>query len=141
MVAAVAKVAAHKKDSNKISSTKILAENIKAINNKDQKIVLPQVDGFEVVKISDIIRGEAADNYTVLHLTNGEKHTLSKTLKHYEDLLTDFGFIRTHKSHLLNPTHVVKYKKGKVGQAIMVDGSVALVSANAKKDFMRFFAV
>ena len=64
---------------------------------------------------------------------------LSKTLKFYEDLLTEFGFLRTHKSHLLNLSQVVKYKKGKVGQAIMVDESSVLVTAKARKEFMKYF--
>jgi two-component system LytT family response regulator len=72
---------------------------------------LPQIDGFEVAKISDIIRGEASDNYTVLHLVGNKKYTLSKTLKFHEELLGEFGFLRTHKSHLLDLSHVVKYKK------------------------------
>jgi two-component system LytT family response regulator len=140
LVASVEKIKTNRDNNIEVSSTKVLAENIKAINNREQKIVLPQMDGFEVVKITDIIRAEASDNYTVLYLTDGKKYTLSKTLKYYEELLGEFGFLRTHKSHLLNPSHVVKYKKGKVGQAIMVDSSVVLITAAAKKEFMQFFS-
>lgn len=139
LVSAVNKIKENKAKSGAISNTKILSENIKAINNREQKIVLPQIDGFEVAKISDIIRGEASDNYTVLHLVGNKKYTLSKTLKFYDELLSEFGFLRAHKSHLINLSHVVKYKKGKVGQAIMTDGSVALISQTAKKEFVKFF--
>jgi two-component system LytT family response regulator len=121
-------------------STKVLAENIKTLNNKDQKIVLPQMDGFEVVKICNIIRAEASDNYTILYIDNGKKYTLSKTLKYYENLLTEYGFLRTHKSHLLNLNHIVKYKKGKVGEAIMSDGSNVLVASSSKKELMMHFS-
>lgn len=139
LVVSVEKIVKSKEKKETFSSTRVLAENIKAISNKDQKIVIPQMDGFEVVKISDIIRAEASDNYTVLYLVNGKKYMLSKTLKFYEDLLTEFGFLRTHKSHLLNLSQVVKYKKGKVGQAIMVDESVVLVTAKSRKEFMKYF--
>jgi len=122
------------------SATEILAENIKAINNREQKIVLPQIDGFEVVKLARIVRAEADNNYTVFHLDNGKKYMVSKTLKYYEELLVDFGFLRTHKSHLINLSHVVKYKKGKTGQITMIDKSTVLVSPSAKKDFIRSFA-
>lgn len=140
LITAVDKVQLKKEKNIENVSTKILAENIKAINNKEQKIVLPQMDGFEVVKMKHIIRAEAADNYTILYLENGKKHTMSKTLKFYENLLSGYGFLRTHKSHLLNTDHIVKYKKGKVGEAIMSDGSSVLVSSNSKKELMTFFS-
>ena len=140
LIAAVDKIKSNNENQKGIHSTQILAENIKSINNREQKIVLPQMDGFEVVKIKHIIRAEAADNYTILYLEDGKKYTLSKTLKHYEELLSDFGFLRSHKSHLINLEQVAKYKKGKVGVASMSDGSSALVSSNAKKTLMDYFA-
>lgn len=140
LVAAVDKVKSNQLNSSEAFSTKILAENIKSLNDKDQKMVIPQMDGFEVIKISDIIRAEGSDNYTILYLTNNKKYTLSKTLKYYENLLTDFGFLRTHKSHLLNLDHVVKYKKGKVGEAIMTDASTVLVAATSKKELLAHFS-
>ncbi len=139
LVSAVEKIEENINQKNSFSNTKILANNIKAISDRDKKLVLPQLNGFEVVYISDIIRAEAADNYTILYLANQKKYTLSKTLKHYEDLLTEFGFLRTHKSHLLNLNHVIKYKKGKVGEAIMTDDSIALISASSKKEFVKHF--
>jgi len=139
LVAAVDKVQQKRIDNVENINTKILADNIKSISNREQKIVLPQMDGFEVVKIKSIVRAEASDNYTILYIEGGAKYTMSKTLKFYEGLLSDFGFLRTHKSHLLNLDHIVKYKKGKVGEAIMSDGSIVLVSASSKKELMNHF--
>lgn len=140
LILAVNKIIQKSGTDNGFSATEILADNIKAINNREQKIVLPQIDGFEVVKIARIVRAEADNNYTVFHLDNGKKYMISKTLKYYEELLSDFGFLRTHKSHLINLSHVVKYKKGKTGQITMIDKSTVLVSPSAKKDFIRSFA-
>ncbi len=140
LVAAVDKINVKRNNKDSLSNTKILAENIKSLNNKEKKMVIPQLDGFEVVKINSIIRAEASDNYTILYLEENKKYVLSKTLKYYEELLTEYGFLRTHKSHLLNLAQIVKYKKGKVGQAIMSDGSSVLVSSGAKKELMNFFS-
>ncbi|MGV6861675.1 MAG: LytR/AlgR family response regulator transcription factor [Putridiphycobacter sp.] len=136
---AVNKVKHNLEAQQEVFNTKILAENIKSINKKDQKMVIPQMDGFEVVQIADIIRAEAADNYTILFLNQNRKYTLSKTLKFYEELLSEYGFLRTHKSHLVNADHILKYKKGKTGELTMSDNSTALVSANAKKELVKFF--
>ncbi|MFK8037526.1 MAG: LytR/AlgR family response regulator transcription factor [Crocinitomicaceae bacterium] len=126
--------------SNSFSSTKLLAENIKAIHQQSQKMVLPKMDGFDVVKIADIIRVEAADNYAIVHAIGNKKYVISKTLKHYEDLLTDFGFLRSHKSHLVNLRHIIKYKKGKTGELFLIEDHKALVSTSSKKALMAYFA-
>lgn len=139
LISAVHKVEETFQSRTRLFNTQVLADNLKAITNKDQKIVFPQMDGFDVVKISEIIRAEASDNYTVFYLVNGEKYILSKTLKYYEDMLVDLGFFRSHKSHLINIMHVVKYLKGKTGQVIMSDNSIALVSSVVKKEFIKTF--
>ncbi len=139
LVYAVGKVKETIQSREEFSNTQILTENLKAVANRDQKIVFPQMDGFEVVQISNIVRAEASDNYTVFYLVDGKKYLLSKTLKYYEDMLESLGFFRSHKSHLINVMHVVKYIKGKSGQAIMSDDSIALVSSSVKKEFVKLF--
>lgn len=140
LISAVDKVKAKLEEGdNGFSSTQLLAENIKAIHQQSQKMVLPKMDGFDVVKIADIIRVEAADNYATVHAVGHKKYVISKTLKHYEDLLTDYGFLRSHKSHLVNLSHIVKYKKGKTGELFLSEDHKALVSTSSKKALMSFF--
>ena len=117
----------------------ILIENIKATNKANQKIVLPQLNGFDVVKLDEIIRCQANDNFTEFYLTNGTRKLISRTLKFYEDMLREFDFIRIHKSHLINLQYVVRYLKGKGGQVEMADGSVVDVSVNRKEELLEKF--
>jgi two-component system, LytTR family, response regulator len=64
---------------------------------------------------------------------------ICRTLKFYESILTDFDFLRIHKSHLINLEHVKKYLKGKGGQLIMADDSVVDVSPNKKQELLDRF--
>jgi len=139
LVAAVTKICERQKSDESILHSKILLDNIKSNNLINKKIVLPQMDGFEVININDIIRAEANDNYTHIYLVNGKKHLVSKTLKHFDDLLTEFDFIRTHKSHLVNLKYITKYIKGKVGRLRMSDDSYVDVSATRKKQLFDKF--
>ncbi len=139
LINAVQKIVKNKQEEESFSSTKILAENIKSISDKNKKIVLPQLDGFKVAQIGNIIRVEASDNYSIVYLNDGKKYVLSKTLKYFDELLSELGFLRSHKSHLINLDHIVQYKKGKMGQVIMSDESLALVSSSAKKELMKYF--
>ncbi|OIQ31899.1 MAG: hypothetical protein BM555_05075 [Crocinitomix sp. MedPE-SWsnd] len=101
-----------------------------------QKIVLSDANGFNVVLIEDIIRCEGEKNYTTFHLANGQKITTTKSLIEFERMLTDSSFVRVYKSHLINLKHVKAYKKGKGGEAVMIDGSVVPISRDKKHLFI-----
>lgn len=139
LVKAIEKITQKRAEQEMPVHSKVLLENIQAVNKHNHKIVLPQLNGFDVVKINDIIRCQANDNFTEFYLTNGTKKLISRTLKFYEDLLKDFDFVRVHKSHLINMQYVVKYLKGKGGQVEMTDGSVVDVSVNQKAAFLEKF--
>lgn len=119
--------------------TKVLLENIQSENKQLTKLVLPTLEGFEIVKVNEIIRCKADDNYTEIYLINGHKFVISKTLKFYEDLLKEMDFVRVHKSHLVNIQYVKKYTKGKGGFATLTDGTEIEVSSSKKETFLSFF--
>lgn len=102
------------------------------------KLTLPQQDGFQILNVEDILYCKADDNYTEIFLEN-KKILVSKTLKYFEDALSEFPFARVHKSYLVNVNEVVKYKKGKGGSVVISNGKELLVSASKKKEFLSFF--
>jgi two-component system LytT family response regulator len=64
---------------------------------------------------------------------------VSKTLKHFENLLKESSFARVHKSYLVNVNEVVKYKKGKGGSVILSNGKEVLVSSSKKANLLSYF--
>jgi len=130
---------ASKNGINNTVQTKVLLENIRTTQNQQKKIVLPVLDGFEVVGVNDIVRCEANDNFTNFYLINGDKKVICRTLKFYDDILNDSGFLRVHRSHLVNTQYIKSYKKGKGGVLIMSDNSHVDVSASKKQDLLAFF--
>ncbi|MCW5516208.1 LytR/AlgR family response regulator transcription factor [Muriicola sp. Z0-33] len=114
---------------------RILSSKLKKV---DGKITLPQQDGFQVLNVADILFCKADDNYTEIYLDN-KKLLVSKTLKYFEEALSDFTFARIHKSYLVNVNEVVKYKKGKGGSVVISNGKELLVSASKKKQLLSYF--
>lgn len=112
---------------------KILLENMAAQNTQSRKLVLPLMEGFDVVKMMDILYCEAEDNFTCFYFTDGRKSLICRHLKYYEPLLEPFGFCRVHRSHIINLEYVKRYIKGKGGSVIMENGQEIMVS-NQKKD-------
>lgn len=139
LMLAVDKIKKAKEKKESLIHSQILINNLHTSNKQLHKVVLPVLDGFEVVQIKDIVRCEAQDNFTDFHFTNGKHVLICRTLKFYEQTLSEFGFMRIHKSHLINLQYVKKYKKGKGGQVIMLDNSEIEVSPNKKEDLLREF--
>ncbi len=102
------------------------------------KITLPQQDGFQVLNVNDILYCKADDNYTEIHLEK-KKILVSKTLKYFEEALSQYPFARIHKSYLVNVNEVVKYRKGKGGSVVVSNGKELLVSASKKKELLAYF--
>ena len=105
----------------------------------DHKITIPIQNGFEVLKVKDILYCKADDNYTELFMVNDQKKLVSKTLKHIEQLLQDSGFARIHKSYLVNVAYIVSYKKGKGGTICLNNGKELSVSASKKNELLSYF--
>jgi len=108
------------------------------LRNKNgfERIALPTFEGFKFIDIKDIIRCESDSNYTTIYLNTGEKVLVTRTLKEYEEILSDMDFIRIHQSHLINIRYVDRYIKGDGGNVIMVDGSNVEVSRRKKEEFL-----
>ncbi|MFK7983708.1 MAG: LytR/AlgR family response regulator transcription factor [Saprospiraceae bacterium] len=75
-------------------------------------------------------------NYTRFILKTGEKLMASKTLKKYENLLTNYGFYRIHQSSLINLRYVKEYIKGEGGEVVMINNDQLDVSRRRKSQFV-----
>ena len=110
-------------------------ENSKA-SNKKKKIVLKTADSITLVNIEDIIRLESDGSYTYVHLREKKKILVSTNLKEYEELLSDLGFFRIHKTHLINLNHIFQFQKSDGGFVKMNDDTVIPVSRRKKDELL-----
>jgi two-component system, LytTR family, response regulator len=103
---------------------------------RDMKLCIPDLKGFQVIPLSDIVYCEGESSYTIFHLANGEQCTASRTIVEYELLLQDSGFCRIHKSYLVNLIHVKEYQKGEGGVVILSNNIEVEVSRRKKESFI-----
>jgi len=101
------------------------------------KLALPDLEGFDLIEINKIIRCEGHNNYTTFVLDGGKKYVVSKTLKEYESILTQHGFLRVFQSHLINTKYIQRYIKGRGGTVIMSDGVSVPVSRDKKETLLK----
>lgn len=99
-------------------------------------IILPAADELVFIALKEIISIEGSNNYSIFKLADMRQHVVSKNIHEYEDLLTESGFFRVHKSHMINLSHIKKYVKGRGGFVVMSDSSEIVVSARKKDEFL-----
>jgi two-component system LytT family response regulator len=99
----------------------------------DRKLCISSVKGFQVVSLADILYAEASGNYTHFHFSNQAVICASRPIHEYEELLADAGFMRVHKSYLINLLHVKEYIRGE-GGSVVLSNTKEIEVARRKKD-------
>ncbi|MEQ9166558.1 MAG: LytTR family DNA-binding domain-containing protein [Fulvivirga sp.] len=109
----------------------LLLDNHK--NDSFTKIVLSDSTHVHLINIMDIVLCQAVGNYTHFFLIDGREIIISKTLKHYDDLLGESDFVRIHQSYLINLHHLDHLNKRDGGEVVMKNGSVIPISTRKKE--------
>jgi two-component system LytT family response regulator len=79
-----------------------LLRNLRTEDEKLYKLAISNSEGIFLFYPKEIVRLEALGNYTRFHFTDRKPLITSKTLKEYDELLSDHEFIRVHRAHLVN---------------------------------------
>lgn len=117
---------------------KLVGNLISNLQQKDAstfKLALSTMEGVFFFEPAGIVRCEGENNYTRFYFPDRKPLLVSKTMKEYEDILTEYDFIRVHKSHLVNRNFVKHMDKDDL--LWLTDGSHIVVSRRKKEEVMR----
>lgn len=139
LIQAVEKIKIERKSTDYIQHARVLLDNLKQKSKGGGKIMLPTLEGFEIISIDSIIYCEADDNFTKFHIKDGKDLLICRTLKYFEETLSDHRFVRIHRSHLINIDYVIRYTKGKGGYVTMENNRELEVAPKKKSVFLEAF--
>ena len=111
----------------------VLLANMESHNTTQKKIVLKTSDSIHLVSINSIIRCEADVNYTLVFIQNQQRLLISKPLKHFEEMLDNYGFFRVHQSHLINLNFISRIDKAD-GGALILNENTSIPIAIRKRE-------
>ncbi|MCP4311602.1 MAG: response regulator transcription factor [Bacteroidetes bacterium] len=89
-------------------------------------------DRIELLLVKKIIRLKGESNYTRIFMEGGKTVLVSKTLVEFEDLLRDLGFLRVHKTHVVNIDRVKSMEKNGDIKLLLDNGTIVPVSRRRK---------
>ncbi|MEP6673867.1 MAG: LytTR family DNA-binding domain-containing protein [Ferruginibacter sp.] len=101
----------------------------------EQRIALPQREGYEFIDVASIIYCHAEGAYTKIFLEEKKTMLISRTLGDVEELLPPEMFQRIHHSTLINLTCVSQFLRTDGGYVVLKNGDKLSVS-KAKKELL-----
>jgi two-component system, LytTR family, response regulator len=114
--------------------TKTFLKMMKQTKDGSYCLNLTLSEGQYLISIDEIIRLEASGNYTRIYLQNHRALFSARVLKSFVAILQPRGFIRTHRSHLVNQ-QFISGLQGSAGITLL--SGFSLPVAKRKKRILR----
>lgn len=136
------KIAVHKvAEKNRQQKQNLQIENLLQLlqhqqQKEEHRIALPTAKETRFARTQEIIRCESTNNYTTFYFNSGEKLMVSKPIYEYEELLSSYGFIRCHQSHLVNKRYIKSWIK-EDGGYLLLDDQTQIPISRQKKDSLK----
>jgi two-component system LytT family response regulator len=138
LIVAVNKVQQQIENKQLFNRNKISLENFREERLEKRQVILPTLEGFEVIKMEDIVYLQGNGNFTDIYLVDRSKKMVCRFLKHFSEILP-YPFMRVHKSYIINLRHVKSYHKSGGGYVMLSNGCEIDISPTYKDDFLRAF--
>lgn len=102
----------------------------------NQKVALPNREGYEFVEVSSVLYCQAEGAYTKIFLDGKKMILVSKSLGDVEELLPPELFQRIHHSTVINLSCVSQFVRSDGGYVILKDGEKFSVSKTKREMLM-----
>ena len=134
--------AAIEKASIKLNNhSEVTTKYIKQLNPSSlDRIVINTMKDAKLIVLDEIFYIESENIYSTFHLVGDKKITCSqKNLSDYEELLSDKGFFRTHRSFLVNMKQIESLLKIEGGEILLKNKITLPLARRRKEDFLKVF--
>ena len=110
-------------------------------SSTNNQIIIPNLQGYDILNCNDIIYLHAEGNYTNIFCIKDKKYCFSKVLKYVASKIDNDNFLKCHRSYIINTTYLKAIKTTKLGyHCIMSGDKVIPVSRNNRtilKDWIK----
>lgn len=114
-----------------------IAQNETECSGSDKEYISVKADyKTQLVKIADIVYLESAGEYVRLHIEGCSTITTLFRLKNMETSLPQDGFLRVHRSYIVNLKRISSYTKGRI---FLDNGEYIPLGENYKERFFEYF--
>jgi two-component system, LytTR family, response regulator len=103
-----------------------------------RRICVPSRSVIHAIDTRQIVHIQSISNYSKLFFVNGKTLVVAKVLRWFEERLGGDGFLRVHRTHLVNTGHIRQYwPVGEGSKLELTNGALIDVSKRKKSEFLR----
>lgn len=115
-----------------------LMHNLHQKDGQGFKLAIAVKEGVFFFELKDIVCLEGYSNYTKFYFVQQKPLMVSKTIKDYEEILSEHDFFRIHKSYIINKKHIKRMDKD--GMLWLSNNMQVSVSRRRKTEMMQLFS-
>jgi two-component system LytT family response regulator len=104
--------------------------------SESKRIALGNKGKYLLVHTSEIILAKSENSTTVFYLESGKQVTTSKSLKDYQEALSESGFFRAHRQYIVNVKHIHSFDKSGEHTIVMTNDMEVPVSLRNREKLM-----
>jgi two-component system LytT family response regulator len=104
------------------------------MNSQIQIIKLHTATKIYMIETHRVLYCEADRAYTTFYIKDHSPIVVSTSMNHYEQDLVNAGFIRVHRSFIINPTFIKEYRKKENGSIVMTNNKEISIARSKKKE-------
>jgi len=112
-----------------------LNDHLHSQDKSAKRLVVKTHNSIHLIDVNEILYFESDGGYTELNVIGSKRIVVSSNLKEYEEMLTDYGFFRVHKSFLINMKFISRFDKAD-GGFVILSGEYKIPVASRKKDLL-----
>jgi two-component system LytT family response regulator len=123
-----------KRKENNTSNKNIETILTKLIKTELSHKKIPLNIGNKIIFVcpEDIIYCKSDGSYTSVYMKNDDQYLVSKNIKHLENLLSEYSFLRVHKSYIVNTKEITELIKQGGGEIVLSNQVIIPVSRSYK---------
>ena len=134
---AVVKTSERLKHKNQNLQLQNLLHHLRQSNNSsDHRIAISSLKETRFVYVKNIVRCESENSYTLFFTDEGETIISTVPLYEYDEMLSVYGFIRCHQSHLVNKKYVKSLLKEE-GYTLLLFDKIRIPVSRNNKDLIK----
>jgi two-component system LytT family response regulator len=106
-------------------------------NKSNHRIAISHTKGVKIIEEDDLAYLEASGNCTMLYFKDGTRYLDTRTLKVYEEILSESHFYRIHKSYIVNMDMIKEYVSEDGHILVLKNGNELPVARNRVSTFLK----
>lgn len=134
---AIARAKKQFKESSHSDQVNVLKQRLEQpIASQDDFIAIPTLKTIEFIKTQDVQYVMADGKYSTFVFSDGQEIISSRHLGEYEEIFSDIGLFRVHRSYVINLNQIARISKEDGFYCIMNNGKSIPISRRKKEEML-----